>query len=316
MAGALAGQTEISEVGDVVARHLRRLVPFSLLVLYLYDSDTNDLEARHAVGESAPVVGGLRVSLGQRLSGWVAVNRQTIMNSDPILDLGELARTLQPRLRNCISSPLLSGETLVGVLTLYSAGPENFNEDHRRAVEAVSRQVADAFKRTVEYNPAVGRDLLTGLPSIDQLAHLTRLGEEDAVLQAPMLTLLMMDVLDLSRVNLVHGRAAGDEALRHAAKVIGADIHLPDMVFRCGGSKFLALLHTGDSQVADVIGRRIASAVSARQLVLGSGARIAVQLSVRCVSAPRDGGSLHALLEAARVSLSHRPSIPEPSSVH
>ena len=29
--------------------------------------------------------------MGQRLSGWVAANRQTILNSDPMLDLGEIA---------------------------------------------------------------------------------------------------------------------------------------------------------------------------------------------------------------------------------
>ena len=36
---------------------------------------------------------GMKVSLGQRLSGWVAANRQTISNSDPMLDLGDVARS-------------------------------------------------------------------------------------------------------------------------------------------------------------------------------------------------------------------------------
>ena len=114
IAGALGGQASIADTGDAIAKHLRRLVPFSLLVLYVYDQETDDLEARHAIGDAAPVVKGTRISIGQRLSGWVGANRQTIMNSDPVLDLGEMARAMTPRLRNCLSSPLILNGELSG----------------------------------------------------------------------------------------------------------------------------------------------------------------------------------------------------------
>ena len=116
----LAGQASIGDTGDVIAKHLRRLVPSSLCVFYLYDARADELEAKHATGEATSVVKGLRIPLGQRLSGWVAANRQTILNSDPSLDLGEVARCVTPRLRSCLSTPLLCDDSLVGVLTLYS----------------------------------------------------------------------------------------------------------------------------------------------------------------------------------------------------
>ena len=50
----------------------------------------------HASGEHAELVNGLRIPLGQRLTGWVGANRQTILNSDPVLDLGDMARSLNP----------------------------------------------------------------------------------------------------------------------------------------------------------------------------------------------------------------------------
>ena len=314
MAGALAAQTGASEIGNAIAKHLRRLVPFSLLILYVYDSESDDLEAKHVVGESASLVKGMRVSLGQRLTGWVGANRQTIMNSDPVLDLGELARKANPRLKNCLSSPLLSGDTLVGVLTLYSEGPDSFSEDHRRVIEVVAHQVADAFRRSLEYKSAVGHDVLTGLPDIDQLRQLTSLEEPDSVVGGQTLTLLSMKVVDLKRINLAHGRAAGDEVLRHVARTIRADIPGPVVVYRYGGSKFLALLHSRDSHGAELLGQRVSQSVAAHQLVLHSGATVTVELSVSCVSAPRDGRSLHDLLVAARVPT--RLGIPETSSVH
>src|SRR5207237_4682197 len=94
LARALAGQVSIGDAGDIIAKHLQRLIPSSLCVFYLYDRASDDLEARHAVGESASLVRGMRIGLGQRLSGWVAANRQTIANSDASLDLCDTAKAL------------------------------------------------------------------------------------------------------------------------------------------------------------------------------------------------------------------------------
>ena len=310
MAGDLATQTTIQDIGAVLAKRLRRLVPFALLALYVHDSDTDDLEARFATGESAQFVTGMRVSIGQRLTGWVGANRQTIVNSDPVLDLGEVARKVHPRLRNCLSSPILSGDTLVGVLTLYSAGTDTFSEEHRRIIEVATHQVADAFKRAVECNTRTSRDLLTGLPNIDQLRQFATIGETGN----PTLTLLLIDVLELREVNEVYGRAAGDEVLRHVAQAIGTEVHVPDVVFRYGGSKFLALVGSGGSHAAALLAQRICNKVSPCELTVCPGVTVSVELAVRTVSAPRDGRSLSDLLVAARIPA--RLTTPETSSIH
>src|SRR6185503_10877817 len=86
LAQVLAGQTSVADVGNAIINHLRRMVPFTLFVLYLHDKLTDELEGSFAFGEGANVVKGLRIQLGQHLSGWVAANRQTILNSDATLD--------------------------------------------------------------------------------------------------------------------------------------------------------------------------------------------------------------------------------------
>ena len=145
LAKALGGRSSISETGDIASRHLRRLVPFSVSVLYQYDELTDELIARHSSGDIDGLTADIRVSLGKRLSGWVGANRKTIVNSDPALDLGEVARTFNPPLRCCLSSALISGEQLLGVLTLYSSQTEGFTDDHRRIVEQVANQMAQAL---------------------------------------------------------------------------------------------------------------------------------------------------------------------------
>ena len=104
LAQGLMGQIAFADAADVIAKHLRRLVPASTCAFFLYDSDTDELVTAHASGEGASQFAELRIPRGQRLTGWVAANRQTILNSDPILDVGDAARHFKPRLRSCLSN--------------------------------------------------------------------------------------------------------------------------------------------------------------------------------------------------------------------
>jgi putative nucleotidyltransferase with HDIG domain len=164
---ALAGQVGLADAGNVTAKHLRRLIPSSLCVLYVYDRQTDELEARHAVGEGSSTVRGLRMQLGQRLSGWVAANRKTIANSDARLDLADAVRSQSLRLKSCISTPLIFEDELIGVLSLYSSELNAFTEDHKRMIETIAKQVAHAFRNATEFENT--RDALAGFPSLQQL---------------------------------------------------------------------------------------------------------------------------------------------------
>ena len=172
LARALAGQVSVSDAVDVIAKHLQRLIPSSLCVFFLHDERLGELEANHVIGEGRPFVRGLRIGLGQRLSGWVAANRQTICNSDAALDLGEIARSPSLRVRSCLEYPLIWGDKLIGVISLYSAQTTGFNDDHRRILEEVAPHIAHTLQRGIEFGSTSRRDPLTGLPHLDQLKHL------------------------------------------------------------------------------------------------------------------------------------------------
>jgi GAF domain-containing protein len=173
-ARALAGHASVSDTCDVIAKHLHQLIPSALCVFYSYEANTDELEARHTSGEGGTVVKGMRIELGHRLSGWVAANRRTIANSDPVLDLGELARSITPPLSSSLSTPLLMNDDLVGVLTLYAKGVEAFAEDDRRVVEAVAAQIAYSFKRAIDFDKTAKRQGF--VPSSDRDGTLFRTG--------------------------------------------------------------------------------------------------------------------------------------------
>lgn len=152
LAQALATTRGLRELGDLVLSHVRRLIPHSCGVLFVYEADSDDLSAVAVSGDLATLVLGLRIPLGQQLSGWVAANRQTIRNSDAILDLGEIARAAEPRLRTCLATAVKgTRNNLSGVITLYSSTPEAFSEEHERILEAVADRLAPAIERTTSH---------------------------------------------------------------------------------------------------------------------------------------------------------------------
>lgn len=136
----------VAETAEVIFSHLRRCVPVASLVLFAYDQAQDQLVARHASGEHAGSMSGMRIGLGQRVSGWVAANRRTALNSDPVLDLGDVARTRSPRLLSCLSTPIETSESLVGVITLYSTQKEAFSDQQSRVVQLVAAHAAEALR--------------------------------------------------------------------------------------------------------------------------------------------------------------------------
>jgi putative methionine-R-sulfoxide reductase with GAF domain len=122
-------------------RDVTKLIDLSLGIVFLTDTQTNELEAVYTFGNASKSVDGLRIPLGQRLSGWVAVNRRTIVNSDAMLDLGDVARA--NGLRVCMSTPLIAEHDFIGVVSLYSSRADGFTDSDRAALEAAVQRATD-----------------------------------------------------------------------------------------------------------------------------------------------------------------------------
>lgn len=169
LAAALTTQLGAAETCDVIAGHVNLLIPSSLCVLYLYNERSDELEAQHVLGASASLTRGLRIARGKKLSGWVAANRQTIVNSDPSLDLGDTAQAGCSRLRSSLSTPLVSDDQLIGVLTLYSSVVDFFTEEDGRVAQIIGEQVAAHLRRASEFDCSLQRDPATDLPEMTEL---------------------------------------------------------------------------------------------------------------------------------------------------
>lgn len=303
LARELTPSMSLAEAGDVISKHLRRLVPCSLCVLFTYDITSDDLVAAHCAGDNASLVRGLRIGLGQRLSGWVGANRQSIRNSDPILDLGDAARSISPRPRSCLSTPLLVKDTLAGVLTLYSTASNIFSEEHQRLIEAVARQVAATlFRAADEDMPSTSpaRDQLTGLPTAASLRQLL-------VAAAPQPTsILLIHLADLAGIRHQYGVQTADEALSSIVSVARRSLRPGDLLFRGEQDNLIILMLQTDKEAALIVSNSIQAAVSGARRQGGN--RNLPKITLVMTSVPDDGVTLAEVIDFAALRLPARGS--------
>jgi diguanylate cyclase (GGDEF)-like protein/putative nucleotidyltransferase with HDIG domain len=306
LARGLSGRLDLGDAADIIYKHLRRLVPATTCVFFLYDQASDELAAAHAAGDNSSHFSDVRITMGQRLSGWVAANRQTIVNSDPMLDLGEVARALKPPLRSCLSTPLMVADDLIGVLTVYSTHRDAFTEDHRRLVEVVARQVSQTVMHAVRFsrdNTEKLRDQLTGLPNRQ---HLERFVSSELAGSGGLPCSILL--LDVQHNSGEQNSRVVQPAIGEIASAIQAGLRGADLLFRYDPDRFVVLLTQTDAPTADAVGRRVASELIGLRPLEDEGSGPVASLGR--ATAPEDGTRLIDLVRMAE----NRP-IPPSSTI-
>ncbi|MGH9330956.1 MAG: HD domain-containing phosphohydrolase, partial [Vicinamibacterales bacterium] len=92
-----------------------------------------------AAGVNAAALRGLRLRIGEGVSGWVAANGQPMLNADPRLDLeGRVSGSGEPP-QSMLAVPVMVGAQPTGVLALYSVAPAAFSDADLRLAAAIAQ---------------------------------------------------------------------------------------------------------------------------------------------------------------------------------
>jgi putative nucleotidyltransferase with HDIG domain len=141
---AAAGHS--ADAVERIHRLLKQVMPAACTAVFRYNPGGDTLVARWVAGQHSAAIRGLTIPVGQRLTGWVAANRVTIVNSDAALDLGNLTMTPPPYA--CLSAAILDGHGLAGVLTVYSTAAIRFTEAQVAIIEALAPRLAEMVRHT------------------------------------------------------------------------------------------------------------------------------------------------------------------------
>jgi putative nucleotidyltransferase with HDIG domain len=154
LARVAAGDADVADVLALGSTLLTDVMPGSTGAWFLPDAARDRLVVAAAFGPAAASLRAMSVPVGERLTGWVAASRQPIINSDATLDLGARVDAVAPPLLRCMSLPLIVGDALVAVLSLYTPASEGFTADHGRLVEIVAPQLATAIEAALRKESA------------------------------------------------------------------------------------------------------------------------------------------------------------------
>lgn len=127
--------------------------------------------------------------------------------------------------------------------------------EHRRLIEENERLFAEVQRLAVT-------DPLTGLFNRRKLDELLATEVERAMRYDRPLSIIMIDLDDLKRINDTYGHPQGDEALRLVADAIRSQIRSVDLGTRFGGDEFVILLPEAELEAARMVGKRICEKIA------------------------------------------------------
>ncbi len=142
----------------------------------------------------------------------------------------------------------------------------------RRRGEELEVALRNLRRVTAELDAAERRaltDSLTGMYNRRALErHIQLLVSEKT---GPGGVLLLVDLDRFKEINDTHGHAAGDQALRHLAGILGDVCRPADLAFRLGGDEFALVVVGSDEEAGRRVGRRLVEAARATPVRLPTG---------------------------------------------
>ena len=180
------------------------------------------------------------------------------------LEVVERARQLDTNIQAIILTASASVETAVEALRagVYDYMTKPFESmaafelaltralEHRRLIEENARLFAEVQRLAVT-------DPVTGLFNRHKLNEFLDLEVERARRYGRPLSLIMLDLDDMKKINDTFGHPVGDEALRRVAQAIRSQVRRVDLPTRYGGDEFMIVLPEASSGEAQAIWNRI-----------------------------------------------------------
>ncbi len=155
---SFASTLDLDSVLDRVLHETMQLLHISADSSWIYERDQKELVCHHAIGTGADQVRGQRLRIGQGITGWAAINRQTVLVPDTRLDRRHYKRVdarTGVEVRSMLALPLLYRDELLGVLVCVDTEPNRFDESDVHLLETLTGAAAVAIHNARLYREMV-----------------------------------------------------------------------------------------------------------------------------------------------------------------
>ena len=143
VSGITTQTLELDQLLANLAEIIKKVLPYDLFAVLLYNEKRRDLRIRYAVGHREEVVRNLSVALGEGVTGAAALKREPVLVGDVRNDPRYLRSV--DAVRTELAVPMTARNKLVGVLDLESARVNAYSEYDRALLRLIAARVAIAI---------------------------------------------------------------------------------------------------------------------------------------------------------------------------
>jgi diguanylate cyclase (GGDEF)-like protein len=213
-------------------------------------------EQIHTAGLEADEVEAFRIQAGPRAKANVLANGSSESRVDGVV--GREWTALRAQLR-------VKGRT-VGVMSIGTQLQRVFGPSDFLFMAAVADQVAIVLDRARQFSNESRTDHLTGLANRREFERVMEREVSLAERHDRRLTMMMIDLDNLKRINDRQGHRGGDEALRLVAQQLQRVVRSSDLCARIGGDEFAVAMPETDLARGREVATRLRSAMEEMSL--------------------------------------------------
>jgi len=302
LARVFGSSLNMQETLELFVNKIAELVPLDTCVVYLLDHAETVAMASYAYGRHSEALKNRKVQVGQGATGYTLKKRQPVYNINPGLDFSFYQMEFIQEFKSMASLPLIANERLLGAVSLYSCELDNYEDEHMRLLETISRIASDAISSALRHAETETRaltDPMTGLPNGRSLQlqfdkEIARARRSGTTFQ-----ILMLDLDGFKKVNDTFGHKVGDGILQGVSKVMLDQLRDYDFLSRYAGDEFVAIVPEMDKQAVHELCQRMEKAVREFSYDTGNGVSARVGVSLGAAAYPSAGDTLDAILIAA-----------------
>jgi diguanylate cyclase (GGDEF)-like protein len=261
----VVAEQQVEAVLAKVATTLYELIPCQGVAIW-EASDEGELTVAIADGDDAEEMRGLRIRLGEGLTGTAALERRPLVCNKAHLDPRASLVPGTKRVPESVACmPLIANGKLLGVLGLYRRSPRRyFDAGEIELVADFAAVAAIALgnaKARAELELLAITDDLTGLANRRHFrAELERAIAVARRYDSP-LSLILLDLDNFKSINDRYGHIRGDDALKVVADSIRRRLRAADLAARIGGDEFAVLLPETGRRQADALASTLAESI-------------------------------------------------------